>query len=83
MVDEERLVMEDRQRQILIQGGTLDEKGSRSKKAARRKLMLGSLLCVAVLCAGSGKGVRRSRPDADSHNTGNNDAGCPILLPVF
>ena len=31
------------------------KKGSRSKKAARRKLMLGSLLCVAVLCAGCGK----------------------------
>ena len=31
------------------------KKGSRSKKAARRKLMLGSLLCAAVLCAGCGK----------------------------
>ena len=30
-------------------------KGSRSKKTVCRKIMLGSLLCIAALCAGCGK----------------------------
>ena len=30
-------------------------KGSRSKKIVCRKIMLGSLLCIAALCAGCGK----------------------------
>ena len=31
------------------------KKGSRSKKAVRRKMMLGTILCIAALCAGCGK----------------------------
>ncbi len=31
------------------------KKGSRSKKAVRRKMMLGTMLCIAALCAGCGK----------------------------
>ena len=31
------------------------KKWSRSKKAVRRKMMLGTILCIAALCAGCGK----------------------------
>ena len=57
MVDEERLVMEDRQRQILDTRGTPDEKRSRSKKNSMQEDYVGQFVVHSSI-------VRRMRKKA-------------------